>query len=429
MKKFWVLIQKEIREMLTLQTLAPMIVTVLIFVFIGNTVGKEMEKTKNVQDIIVLDNDNSTYSRWIVDVLNKSNFKVSLLENKSEDEAISYAKEKKIAGAIVLPENFEQNVENGISQKINAYAILRNFSYTGAKDTAVLDSAVAIVNDLVGNQILSKKLHGVDSSVIKAPIQRNDYVVVGDKKAEADPTQVMAFVTSQTTFIPIILFLVIILAATMIATAIATEKENKTLETLLTTPVDRKYIVSAKMIGAGVVALLSALVYLYGLSRYMGGLSGGSLNSSGLDNIKEVASSLGLVFDTTGYLILGATLFLGILCALAIATIIGAFAEDAKSVSGLISPLMVLIMIPYFLTLFLNPDSFSPALKALVYAIPFSYPFMAAPNIFLHNYSVLFYGIAYQIIFFLIFVYIASRIFSTDRIITMKLNFSKNRSK
>ena len=426
MKKFWVLIRKEIKEMMTLQVLAPMLITVLIFIFIGKVAGGEIEKAKKMTDITVMDLDNSATSSLIVDALNKSNFTVKKFDGQDETAMINNSKSNNINVALVIPANFEKGLASGEQQKVKTYSILKNFSMTGSKDSAMLEGAITSINEAASNQLIKQKVAIEDPAKLKNPILREDNVMIGEKQAATDPTAIMSFVSSQTALIPIVLFIVIVFAATMIATAIATEKENKTLETLLTAPVDRKFIVSSKMIGAGFVSLISAAIYMFGFKYYMNGVSGGAMNAQN-EVLKDAIEKLGLTFDLNGYLLLGGTLFLGILCALAIATILGAFAEDAKSVNGLISPLMVIIMIPYFLTMFVDMNSLSPALKTLIYAIPFSYPFMAGPNIYLHNYSILIYGMIYQLIFFIVFVYIAAKIFSSDKIITLKLNFSKKK--
>ena len=70
---------------------------------------------------------------------------------------------------------------------------------------------------------------------------------------DSDASQGMDFLQSMprrwvTIYIPIVLFVAVIFASQMIATAIATEKENKTLETLLSYPVTRTSIVTSKML-------------------------------------------------------------------------------------------------------------------------------------------------------------------------------------
>jgi ABC-2 type transport system permease protein len=108
--------------------------------------------------------------------------------------------------------------------------------------------------------------------------------------------------------------------------------------------------------------------------------------------------------------------------ALSIAVILGAFAEDLKSVQIMITPLMMLVLLPYLLTMFIDINTTSPVLKWLIYAIPFSHPFLAAQFIFAHNFAMVILGIVYQFALFVVFATIAARIFSTDRILTMKLN-------
>ena len=58
-------------------------------------------------------------------------------------------------------------------------------------------------------------------------------------------------------------------------------------------------------------------------------------------------------------------------------------------------------------------------------AIPFTYPFLAGPNLFLGNEAAVWFGIAYQTLWFGVLVAIAARIFSSDRILTMKLSWGK----
>ena len=48
-------------------------------------------------------------------------------------------------------------------------------------------------------------------------------------------------------------------------------------------------------------------------------------------------------------------------------------------------------------------------------AIPFTYPFITGPNLFLGNYGLVWFGIVYQLAVVRVFVAIAARVFSSDR--------------
>jgi ABC-2 type transport system permease protein len=67
-------------------------------------------------------------------------------------------------------------------------------------------------------------------------------------------------------------------------------------------------------------------------------------------------------------------------------------------------------------------------IQIIVYIIPFSHTFLAAPNIFLQNYGIIFIGAAYQFLVFIVLAIVATKIFSSDKILTLKLNFSKKKS-
>ena len=425
MRKFLILLKKEIRELLTLQIILPLIITSILFGFIGKVMSNEQEKAKKPLDVIVLNQDSgSAISGQIIEILKSANLNVELLTYEDVESALNKTRNENKAALFIIPIGFEKSVTELAPLKIGTYTVIRDLTLLGGRNYANLVAALMVVNEVFSNSLLSQEVSGVSPEVLKNPIQADEYIVVGNKKANISPNVIMGFVSQQTLFIPIILFMVVVFASQMIATAIANEKENKTLETLLTTPVSRHAIVVAKMTAAGLIALLSSGVYMIGFKSYINGVVGSENASS---QVGEIMNQLGLTFTPQNYFLLGLSLFIGILVALAISLILGSFAEDVKSVAGLTTPVMVLVMIPYFFTMFIDLNNVSPIMRYIVYAIPFSHIFLAAPNLYLHNYLFVIYGIIYQLMIFIIFVIIAAKIFSTDKIVTMKLNFSKKK--
>lgn len=430
MRKFFILVSKEIRELLTIQVLLPLIITILIFVFIGQVIGQEAEKAEELKTLSVIDKDKSELSKNFVSALEDSGYRVSVYRDKTKEQVIKKVRKEKENFLLIIPEGFEKSIYKGNTQSVEVYTVIRNFSFMGAREAGGLKAAVFSVSDALSRQLISSTNPPISVEVLKNPIKIEDHVIVGEKRAKAAPSEVLGFVTLQTTFIPIILTVVIIFASQMVATAIATEKENKTLETLLSLPVSRKSLAVAKMVAAGLVALLAALVYIFGFRYYMEGITGqqiGNLQNGAASS--RAIQALGLNLTVPDYLLLGLSLFFGILCALAISLILGAFAENVKNVQALMTPLMIFILIPYFLVMFLDISTISEPLRWLVLAIPFSHPFLAAPNLFLGNYYQVIYGVLYQLAVFSVFVLIAGKIFSSDKILTMKLKLGKNRKK
>ena len=429
MKKFFILIKKEVIELLTPQLLVPLLVVVVVFVFIGKVIGSEVSKIKAPQAIEILDFDNSPTSQAVIEIIKKTNFSPNVSLSGSAEEIVASAKSKNEKVALIIPKGFENGINNLQPQKVEVYTIMKNFSIMASVNSQILKAALAAINDGLSNQLMIKANPKINPVAIKQPVLANDFVIVGDKQANVSPAAVAGFITSQTTLIPIILFLVIILASQLIAISIASKKENKTLETLLSSPVSRKFVVASKLVAAGLVALLTAAVYLFGMRYYMAGITGGAIGGAGTTDAatQEAIAKLGLTLTTPDYLLLGLSLFLGILAALSIAIILGLFAEDAKAAQGVVAPLMILVLIPYILTMFLDVSSFSPGMKILIWLIPFSHPFLAAPNLLLGQTASVWYGILYLAFFFVIFVFIAAKIFASDKIFTMRISFRKKR--
>ncbi len=426
MNKFWVLLKKEIRELLSLQMLAPMIAVVLIFFFIGNVLGKEAEKSKTTVNLALLNLDHSDVSKEAEGVLRKNFQNILILDNAATEESLQTIKDKNIPTLIVIPAGFGSGIKQNKPQEVEFYSVLTGLSMFQNKQAQSVAQATAVLSRYFSDRVLAPSSI-VPASFVKEPIKPNEFVAVKDKLANISFAQIGGFVISQGMFVPIILFMVIVVASQLVAVAIATEKENKTLETLLSVPVNRKSIVIAKLVAAGLVALLMALVYIFGFKSYMGGLTGSIGGGAGqvADGVRQAAAVLGLTFGTTEYALLGISLFLGILAALSIAIVLGSFAEDVKAVQGLTTPIMILIFIPYLLTMFVDLGTASPFLRYLVYAIPFSYPFLASSHILFKDYFTYIIGNIYLLIFFLVFVFIAARIFSTDKILTLKLKFKR----
>ncbi|MFA5927565.1 MAG: ABC transporter permease [Patescibacteria group bacterium] len=424
MNKFIALLKKEIKELITPQVVVPLVVSAVLFFALGNIIGKEAEKIKEPIKIVVLDQDRSASSRSVIDILGQNNFKVTPYQEIDAKQAVHKAKEIGVNVVATIPSGFGEAILSGRPQTVETYSIMRNFSFMGARDSLAAKAAIASLNNAFSDQVISSSLPQSNPADLKNPLKQREFVVIGNSQAEVGVEAVTAFVSQQSTFIPIILFMVIMMAAQMVMTAMATEKENKTLETLLSAPISRRSIVGAKMLAAAIVAFVYAIVYMFGFRSYLNGLTGVGTGATD-EAMKGILSDLGLRLGANDYILLGLSLFGSILVALAIALILGAFTEDVKSVQGAITPLMVLMVIPYILVLFLDFNSLSPSLRWLVYAIPFSHPFLAAPNLFLGNVLPVIYGIVYEFVVFFLFLSIAAKIFSTDKIMTLKLSFGK----
>lgn len=428
MRTFLVLVRKELKELVTLQMLAPFFAVILIFVALGGVLRSSGTGATGAS-VIVIDNDATSSSAIVVSSLEKAGLKVTLSQAENVDALIAEGATEGTGLFITVPEGFAASLEAGKPGTLGLRTVMTNFSLFGTQGEAEARAALAIASQALGATIAAEKAPDVPLSLLQQPIAIDESVTIGKNTAHTSVATVAAFIGQQTLLIPVVLFVVIFFAAQLIATTIATEKENKTLETLLSYPVSRTALVTSKMVAAGLVSLVAAGAYLVGMRQYLNGLqssAGGDSQAVG-EATREVMSQLGLVLGVSDYLTLGLSLFAGILLALSIAIILGAFAESVRAVGALITPLMVLLMVPYLLTMFVDLSAASPVLRWVVLAIPFTHSFTTAQNLFLGNDGTVWLGIGYQLVWFAVFALIAARIFSSDRILTMKLNLRRRR--
>jgi ABC-2 type transport system permease protein len=209
--------------------------------------------------------------------------------------------------------------------------------------------------------------------------------------------------------------MIIMMAGQLVISSMALEKENKTLETLLTLPVRRSNIVTGKIIAAAIVGLILAAIYMIGIGFYM--------QSFQIETETGVAS-IDLSLSGIDFLLIGASVFVTLVAALAFCMLLGTLAKNFKSAQTLTFPVAIMALIPMFLTIMKDFDTLPVALKALLFGIPFSHPMMAPRFLVFGDYFMVIAGIIYVLIFAIIMVILVVWIFKTDRIITGTTKFN-----
>jgi ABC-2 type transport system permease protein len=419
------IIVKEARELLTPQMLAPFVAIMVVFVFIGRAIRGERVKSSQPQSVIVADNDRTALSQSVLESLQSEQTTV-IPADGNIDELLALARTAGVTWIVVIPESLEHRIQAFETADIQVYNIVRGFSITQMEKSIKLKSLFDKANERLAQAYLARAYPGASPEKLQNPLQTSEFVVVRDKVARGNADVLSGLVMSQTLMIPIVLLMVLIYSSQMIAASIGQEKENKTLETLLTVPINRTSIVIGKMVGAALVALIVSGIFMVAMVYWTGSFGEGMSASAGAADTSAL-SQLGLSLGPQSYVLLAVGLFLAVLCGLSLATLLAIFADDAKSAQVSVTPLMMLVMIPYFLGMFLNIDAASLPVKILMYAIPFAYPFLMPKAILFGNYGLVFFGFGYMALFATACIFIAARIFSTDRVLTAKLRWGRKR--
>ncbi len=428
--KFFKLFKKELKELITFQAIGGLLVGALMFVLLGSVMGNIGEEmSKNAGSVVIVDNDKSAITSQSIEALKASGFEVTIIEGDNNVELSKKASELGHNSLLVFPKGFQEGIENKKPQELTIISELTSFSIMGNMSQTA-QTAAEVVKESLTTMLIKADLANVDVEYVKNPVVNIDVTVVKDKSEIINSNALQGFAMQQSMFIPIIVFILIMFATQLNASAIANEKGDKTLETLLSAPVSRLAVLGSKMCASAVFSLLMAGVYMVGFSSYMngmmGGMTGGDMDMATAP-ITAALKNLGLQLGTPQFALIGIQLFLTISIALTISMILGALAKDLKSAQSLLMPLMFVTMIPYFITMFMDVSSLPMVARILVYAIPFTHTFTATSALLFGNNLLFFGGMAYQIIILVVVLYLAVKVFSTDKIFTMTLEFKKKR--
>ena len=129
-------------------------------------------------------------------------------------------------------------------------------------------------------------------------------------------------------------------------------------------------------------------------------------------------ADFGLAMGMQDYLLVGVSLFTALLAGLSLCIVLGSFAKNYRSAQALIFPITAVALISAFIVMFKDFDTIPAVLRILVFAIPFTHPMMAMRTLMLDNYALVIGGIAYTGVFTVVMVWVAVRIFNSDRLLT-----------
>jgi ABC-2 type transport system permease protein len=420
LKGFTNILIKELKELIRdPKILIGMIVLPLImFPVLGLVLGYAQETAKNEAtnvQLLVINNDGGNWSQTFINYLSSGQLNVSVVNNITPQQAVDQGllKQYNVSTFIELPQGFSQNFTTHINGNPNVTATVNSYgAYQGGSIfSGIGASVISVYINSFNRAIAPNVVTATTSTIIKGQIEQG-----------VDPSQLSSLMLSQTIALPITIMILLTYAMQIAATSVAQEKEEKTLETLLTVPVDRFAILMGKLSSTIIVAGVAAVAIMFGYNYMLGSITRGVQASANIDLVQ-----LGLVPSALGYTLLGISLFVTLLSALALAVIMSAFSEDVRGAQALIGYIYPLIFIPSLALIYIDVNTLPDIFKAIFFVIPYSHPIIASKAVVMGDYTTVLLGIIYVTAFTIVIMYIASRLFATEKILTAKLKFKQKR--
>lgn len=425
LKGFSTILLKELKELMRdPKILIGMIVLPLImFPVLGLVMGYAVETAKSeaLRSNLLIVNDDTGNGVWTNNFLTYMNISMNIVvvDGLTPQQVIEQdlLTQNNATMFLLIPEGFSANLTRHVAGEFNvtgSVTMYGVFNAGGGMFSGAGSSSVTYLVEAFNRAVAPDMVVAAQSSIIKGQIQEG-----------VDSSILGSLMMTQAIALPLTIMIMLTYAMQIAATSVAMEKEEKTLETLLTTPVDRFAILMGKVASTIIVAGVAAVTVLIGYNYMLGSIT---TNVSGAGvNVDMVA--LGLVPSVGGYALLGVSLFFTLLSALALAVVMSAFSENVRGAQALVGYIYPLIFIPAMALMYLDFSSLPLAIQGVFYAIPYSHPIIASHAVVTGDYLTVVLGIIYVAVFTVVVMYVASRLFATEKILTAKLNVGKKSGK
>ncbi|WP_297521632.1 ABC transporter permease [Thermococcus sp.] len=425
MSDFWVMAIKELKNLFRDKKLVfgMVVVPLILLPLMGQAVNIGMEQAQKETHVAIVNFDEGPYGALLIKSLQSApNVTVTVVNATSVDEALRLAVRERQNVLVVIPPDFTSKLRANETATVEIYGIFTSIG-AGMKES-VSEGRINGVLQVLSEEIARLKVKALGANnpdAVLHPIRTISRSFINGNVVDVSPTIVSSVIAAQAFTIPLIVFTMVMITSQMAAGAIASEKENKTLETLLTLPVPRTHIVGAKIFGTAMMGLVSAIAYMIGMKYYMGSFG---LGSSGVS-----LEDLGLKVTPTGAFLFAIVVFLTIIIALGLAMIVATFAEDVQSATTLVSATILPLAFPAFLLMYTDINDLPLAVKYILLAIPFTHPVVDYRYVLLSNYTPLLISLAYLAVIAVVTLYATARLFSSERILTAQVSWGRKKRK
>ncbi|GKX28568.1 hypothetical protein SH1V18_10480 [Vallitalea longa] len=314
----------------------PAISIFVVYTIMGSMMDNMLDDIEEHTSIVYVQNAPEGFEKNIDE--EKLNMKISYIDNTMDTSSIKdQIKNGEVDLIVQFEEGFLDRVNNYESEKLPPQ--VKTF-YNPSEEYSSDSRNRFIENPLekYKNQILTNRFGDIKN--IKAfDVDRNyeESIIVDEKKASGQGMSML---------LPMLISIILFSGAMGIGIdTIAGEKERGTMATLLLTPVKRETIALGKVIGLGIIAIISALVSFAAIIASMpfaskmltGGadMDLGALKFSGVQLLQLLIIMITLV-----------GIFVGLICLLSVR------ARTVKEAGTYVTPVFMIVMIASFSTMF-----------------------------------------------------------------------------
>ena len=188
--------------------------------------------SNNIEDLINEDNENlSEIASSIIE--NNSELIFKSYSTTDKENGLEQLKKKNGIALIIINKNFSSNILNSQTGNLEIFWIMEGAGIMDSISSEVVQGIIYSINHEISKELIKNNLK-INASIVLSPTKRIETTYFKEKEMPGiSPSIIIGMLSSQSTLIPIIIVMIILMAGGTVISSMALEKENKTLETLL----------------------------------------------------------------------------------------------------------------------------------------------------------------------------------------------------
>ncbi|MGC8563855.1 MAG: ABC transporter permease [Fervidicoccaceae archaeon] len=411
------MISKETREMLRdpriflLMIVAPIIIFVLLGTVMGYATEKTVQATTFGLKIAIINNDEGEFSRYFIQFLRSfSNGTVNIYPVGTDPGALF---QSKIYDAVlVIPSNFTESLAHGKTAVVNTFYFVKDLSISSTVKFSSLNSAVNAFQQQLLAGLLSSAYPNLNVTSLFHIISLNESAILGGREVSFSSINSLLSGAMALIVAPLMIFSI---ASSLAASSMGIEKEEKTLEILLTLPIKRSYIMFSKVFGAFILSLAGMIGMGIGFYYYISSVLSGVGGRVELVKTLSILSPSALAEAAIG-------LLLSLLFILGASILISSLASNVREAQAMTSYTWLPILIPYILLMYIDLSQLNSASVLAISLIPASTPLIALKSYFQGWVAPVIVSFAANILYFAVVLYLGAKWFEGERILSTRVS-------
>ncbi len=346
--KAWVIVfKKEILNIvrdtrsLAFTILIPLLLMPMLFYILGFTMNRSQVQVENKFTITINGDTNSPFVKSLI-----SSLKATIVDGDIEENVSSG---KSLIG-IVIPDDFDSTINEGKTANLQVY--FDDSSQNSITAQSRLYQAIdSYSKDIVKNRLTEK---GIDPNIIN-PISPQIFTATKEKDSNGTGRLMLGIILP--------LLLVVYAATSPISSATdmaAGEKERGTLEPLLTTKASRMSLLLGKYLAIILMSFITVIASLLGMYISF------KMNGSILNSSNASSPGISITLPIINVLLIGLFSVATTMTFGAIELSLSIYARSFKEAQTYLTPISIIVMIPTYATLMMDPKN----LDTILFSVP-----------------------------------------------------------